>query len=94
MVLLEAQATGCPVVAGAFGGVADAMRPGVTGLMPPAGDARAFADDVATLVADPERRVAMGVAAGRFVQTERNLGRAADILGAALRPMIAAAVAA
>lgn len=93
MVLLEAQAMGCPVVAGAFGGVADALKPGVTGLMPPAGDVPAFADSVASLVADRERRVGMGVEARRFVADERDLVRAAEILNDALRPRLAAAAA-
>jgi glycosyltransferase involved in cell wall biosynthesis len=88
MVLLEAQAMSCPVLAGGYGGVASVMQPGRTGLMPPPGDVEAFARDLAALIADPHRRAAMGQAALIFVRRERNLDGAAAILRAALRPLI------
>jgi glycosyltransferase involved in cell wall biosynthesis len=94
MALLEAQASGCPVVAGGYGGVADAMVPGTTGLMPRAGDAVQFAAALRALIGDPERRVRMGSAARRFITTERHLGAAATILGEALRPLLSQAAAA
>ena len=88
MVLLEAQASSCPVVAGAFGGVPDAMRPGETGLMPPPGDAAAFADAVAALIRDPARRRRMGRAAHDFISRERGVDAAAGILRNALLPLL------
>jgi glycosyltransferase involved in cell wall biosynthesis len=94
MVLLEAQAMSCPVLAGGYGGVASVMQPGRTGLMPPAGDAEAFALDLAALIADPHRRAAMGQAALLFVRGERNLDGAAAILRAGLSPLIREVVAA
>lgn len=94
MALLEAQAAGCPVVAGAYGGVGDAMIPGTTGLMPPAGDAGAFAAALDQLIRDRKRRRRMGAAARHFIATERHLGRAAEILGGALRPLLPRPVAA
>ena len=46
MVLLEAQACGCPVVAGASGGVPAIVAEGETGWLSAPGDATAFAADV------------------------------------------------
>ena len=43
MALLEAQAAGLPVVAGASGGVPSIVEAGITGLLTPPGDAKAFA---------------------------------------------------
>ncbi|WP_188608653.1 glycosyltransferase family 4 protein [Chelatococcus reniformis] len=80
MVLLEAQAAGCPVVAGHFGGVAGVVRDGITGRLTPPGDAPAFAAATAALIAAPAQRRAMGVAARRFVVQERSLQATAGIL--------------
>ena len=43
MALLEAQAAGLPVVAGAVGGVPSIVADGITGLLTPPGDVGAFA---------------------------------------------------
>jgi phosphatidylinositol alpha-1,6-mannosyltransferase len=64
MVLLEAQACGKPVVAGASGGTAETMQPGVTGEIVPCDDAGPLAALATELLGDSERRHAMG-AAGR-----------------------------
>jgi len=88
MALLEAQAMGCPVLAGGYGGVASAMQPGRTGLMPEPGDVAAFAHDLAVLIDDPAYRARMGEAARLFVRTERSLDGAAAILRGALAPLI------
>ncbi len=50
MALLEAQASGLPVVAGASGGVAGIVAAGETGLLTPPGDAAAFAAAVRRLL--------------------------------------------
>ena len=94
MALLEAQAHGCPVVAGGFGGIASAMIPGGTGLMPRPGDVPAFSAAVADLIGDHARRAGMGIAAERFVRTERNLTGVAAVLARTLDPLLAASMAA
>ncbi len=88
MALLEAQMFGCPVVAGAYGGVASVVKHGETGLLTPPGDAAAFAEAVLTLLEDPERRQGLGLAARRFVAEERGLDGAALRLRNALAPLM------
>lgn len=83
LALLEAQACGVPVLAGAAGGVADVVRQGRTGLLAPPGDASAFARALDDLLGDPARLARMGREAARFVHGERGLGPAsARILAA------------
>jgi glycosyltransferase involved in cell wall biosynthesis len=89
MVLLEAQALGCPVVAGAYGGVASVVQDGRTGLLTPPGDAVAFAAAVRDLLDDPERIARFSGAAARFVREERSLAVAARGLRAGLEPVLA-----
>ncbi|WP_244424614.1 glycosyltransferase [Methylobacterium nodulans] len=84
MVLLEAQAHGCPVAAGGFGGVPDVVRDGVTGLVTAPGDAAALSGAIRRLAADPAARAALGRAALAFAREERGLAAAAGRLRAAL----------
>jgi len=89
MALLEAQAAGLPVVAGRSGGVPAIVADGETGLLAPEGDAAAFADCVAALLADPSRREAMGRAAMQKAEREHDIGTAAATLDRHLRRLIA-----
>lgn len=84
LALLEAQASGLPVVAGREGGVADVVRDTETGLLTPPGDVDAFACAIADLLDHPERRRAMGEAALELVGRERSLEGAATRLDLAL----------
>jgi len=77
MALLEAQAAGLPVVAGASGGVTDLVAEGVTGLLAPPGDVAALSAGIAALLDDPTRRLAMGAAARARVATRHGLDDAA-----------------
>lgn len=64
IVFLEAAACGVPQVAGASGGVGDAVAHGRTGLLVDRpGDPAAVAEALASLLDDPERRAAMGAVA-------------------------------
>jgi glycosyltransferase involved in cell wall biosynthesis len=80
MALLEAQASGLPVVAGASGGVGDIVASGVTGLLVPPGDADAFAAALRRLILDPEASAAMAVAAQAKARREHDLPAAASRL--------------
>nr|WP_245404681.1 glycosyltransferase family 4 protein [Ancylobacter gelatini] len=84
-VYLEAQAHGLPCLAGGYGGIADTMRVGETGLLTPAGDIGAYAGALAGLLDDEPRRAAMAAAAARFIATERTLTIAAEHAARALR---------
>jgi glycosyltransferase involved in cell wall biosynthesis len=84
LAMLEAQASGVPVVAGRDGGVEDVVRDGATGILTPARDPEAFASATASLLDDPERRRAMGDRAARFVAGERSLSSAAAMLASAI----------
>jgi phosphatidylinositol alpha-1,6-mannosyltransferase len=64
IVLLEASASGLPVVAGDSGGAPETVQEGVTGHVVGGLDTAALADALAGLLADPDRARRMG-AAGR-----------------------------
>lgn len=84
MALLEAQASGLPVVAGASGGVGGVVAAGETGLLVPPGDVAAFAAAVRYLIVDRDARAAMGAAARAKVEREHDLPAAAARLAAAI----------
>jgi glycosyltransferase involved in cell wall biosynthesis/predicted metal-dependent phosphoesterase TrpH len=77
-VLLEAQASGLPVIAVAEGGPCSIIADGVTGLLAPA-DATALADAVVALAGDPDARARLAGAA-RVAVAERTWERALERL--------------
>ena len=87
LALLEAQAGGLPVVAGASGGVPEIVRDGRTGLLVPPGDAKAFANALASLLDDPRRRARMGREAARNVLENHDIAAAADRLNRVIGPL-------
>ncbi len=89
MALLEAQAAGLPVVAGRGAGVDQLVVDGRTGRLTEAGDAAAFAQAIADLLAAPETRRAMAAAAQTRVKAEHGLIAAAARLDAVLREVVA-----
>ncbi|HML53812.1 MAG TPA: glycosyltransferase [Solidesulfovibrio magneticus] len=62
-VLLEAMAMGLPVAATAVGGIPDLVVPDVTGLLCPPRNPQALGETIAGLLADEDKRLAMGRAA-------------------------------
>jgi len=62
-VLLEAMAMGLPVAATAVGGIPDLVVPDVTGLLCPPRNPEALGETIAGLLADEDKRLAMGRAA-------------------------------
>lgn len=63
LVALEAQAVGTPVIAAAVGGLLVAVADGVSGVLVTGRVAADWADAIASVVLDPGRREAMGMAA-------------------------------
>ena len=67
IVLLEAQASGKPVVAFDVGGVNEAVRNGETGLLVKRGNSGELADALLRLLSDKPLREKMGANGRRFV---------------------------
>jgi glycosyltransferase involved in cell wall biosynthesis len=84
MALLEAQASGLPVVAGGGAGIREIIMPGVTGLLVPPGDALAFSAAVRSLIVDSGRRAAFAEAARQRVRMEHDVSIAARCLDAVI----------
>jgi glycosyltransferase involved in cell wall biosynthesis len=78
IVPLEAMACGVPVVASAVGGLTDTVEHGVTGLLVPPRDPDAVAAAVGELLADSQRRRALGAAGVRRVQARYAWPRVVD----------------
>jgi glycosyltransferase involved in cell wall biosynthesis len=67
-VILEAQASGLPVVVTDSGGPRENMVHGVTGLVVPGKDASSLTSAIASLLDNPEKRLEMGRAARLYMQ--------------------------
>lgn len=76
--LLEAMASGLPVVATAVGGVPEVVRDGIDGLLCPAGDVAALTSALGRLAADPYLRSLLGGAARDRVLDGYTLDRCLD----------------
>ncbi|GFK92781.1 Alpha-monoglucosyldiacylglycerol synthase [Fundidesulfovibrio magnetotacticus] len=74
-VVLEAQASGLPVVVGAQGGPRENVEDGVTGVVAPRGDAQSLCRAMAELLRDEPRRKRMSRAA-RAAMEERSFDKA------------------
>jgi glycosyltransferase involved in cell wall biosynthesis len=66
-VVLEAAASGLPVVSTFTTGARDAVLPAITGLLVPPGDPFALAEAMIAILEHPQRRISMGEAARRWV---------------------------
>lgn len=64
--VLEALASGTPLVTTAAGGIGSVVRPEVTALVVAERDAAALAETIESLAADPARRARLGAAARQF----------------------------
>ncbi len=75
----EAMACGKAVVAADAGGTSELLgRSGEAGILVPPGDPDALAQAIGSLLADPERRVRLGAAARRRIETDFPLSRMID----------------
>ena len=71
--MLEAMASGLPVVTTPVGAIPDVLTPNVHGFLNEPGDSSAFIRDVAFLVDNPTERLAMGTRCYTLVSSEYNL---------------------
>jgi glycosyltransferase involved in cell wall biosynthesis len=72
-IVLEAMATGLPVVATAIGGLSEQIENGVTGLLVGPRDVEALVQALTTVLRDPELRARMGAAARIRVEQRYSL---------------------
>ncbi|MDJ0950179.1 MAG: glycosyltransferase [Alphaproteobacteria bacterium] len=86
--ILEAMATGMPVISTWHSGIPEAVEHGVSGLLAPEGDVACLADHFVSLATASERWEAMGRAGRARVEAEFNLSRQSqrlrDLYGAAM----------
>lgn len=72
MVLVEAMASGLPVIASDVGGMTEIVINGKTGLLVPPDDTKALTDAIMTLIGDKKKRASMGAAGRRRVENYFN----------------------
>ena len=89
MVLLEAAASGLPVVAGNWRGVSEIVASGETGILIGPWDDVDFAEAVVELSGDSERRTAMAEAAATRATTKHGMTTAVTALNRALEAAVA-----
>jgi len=83
--LLEASACGKPVIAGRSGGVPDAVRDGITGLLVNPVESDAVAAAIVRVLQEPGLADAMGANGREWVECEMNWTRSADEFEDAMR---------
>lgn len=87
MVALEAAERGRAAVVSGVGGLPEVVADGETGVVVPAGDARALAAAIVDLVRDPVRVRALGAAARRRATAQFSAAAAADRIDSLYRSM-------
>jgi colanic acid/amylovoran biosynthesis glycosyltransferase len=88
IVNLEAQASGIPVIGTLHGGIPEAVEHGVTGLLSPAHDPDALAENILTLLSDTALRTKMGVAARERTVRLFDLSKQSALLEQIYREML------
>jgi glycosyltransferase involved in cell wall biosynthesis len=91
-VVLEAGATGIPVVTTISTGSRDSVVPEVTGLLIPPGYPEAISEAVLKLLRDPAKRQCMGVAARAWVVEHYSNDRVLGLITAFYRSLLAPAI--
>jgi len=87
LAIIEAMASGVPVVATNVGGVSDIVEVGCTGLLHGVGDLNGLANSIVTLMSDESMRIAMGKAARKRVEEKFELNDSASQTSELLRSL-------
>lgn len=86
--LIESMAAGCAGVSTDVGGVGDVLPAADVGLMAPAGNADQLADHVSCLIADPQRRRALGDAGRGLVVARYGIDRLVNDIDVLYRDLL------
>ena len=78
MALLEAMASGLPVVATRIGGTPELVQDGLNGFLVPVDDVEALAHRIGQIAASADLRLRMGAASREVVNARHNWVRGAD----------------
>jgi glycosyltransferase involved in cell wall biosynthesis len=70
LVIVEAMASGLPVVTTLVGGAKDVIKQGETGYAYPVGDVNGLVEGVRAIISEPGNRARMGVLARSFAETQ------------------------
>jgi glycosyltransferase involved in cell wall biosynthesis len=87
-VIIEAMASGRPVVATNGGGASEIVNDGVTGTLVPMGDPVKMAEAVAWLIGNPERAVEMGLRGRQRVLEQFTIQKTARMVEAVYQEML------
>lgn len=79
--LIEAQASGKPIVSTNVGGIENIVINGETALLSPIGDERAFANNLLKLIEEPSLRVSLAVQGSDFVRNKFSYRRLCTDMG-------------
>jgi glycosyltransferase involved in cell wall biosynthesis len=90
-VIIEAMASGLPIVGTRTAAIPEAVRDGLNGFVVPANEAEPLADCIQVLVEDDELRVRLGVAGRQIAETEFDLKRKAEKLSLLIRQYLRSA---
>ncbi len=89
MVFLEAQASGCPIVAFRTGGIPEVVQDSVTGFLAPERDEEALTRLLRSILEEPNLRFRMGEAARRWVEQQFDIRKVARRLEALYAEILA-----
>jgi glycosyltransferase involved in cell wall biosynthesis len=87
--LIEAQASGKPIVSTNVGGIENVVKPGKTALLSPAGDVEGFAENLLKVVQNEELRMQMAEHGPAFVNEIFSYNRLCSDMGALYKALLA-----